>query len=82
MLVIFLDPVSIDLADPGNQRFAYDLKSSLVLNQVLKTFAEVGGNVEVLVVADAVGKRWLERLRPQARASSCRGSHRPWTRSA
>ncbi|HEV3081872.1 MAG TPA: VCBS repeat-containing protein, partial [Gemmataceae bacterium] len=55
MLVLWLDPVSLDLADPAGKRAIYDLKTNTVSNQQSRTFVEVGGNIEVFVLADVVG---------------------------
>ncbi len=56
MLILFLDPVSLSMVDPNGQRAVYDLQTNELVNNVPKTFVEVGGNVELLVVADAVGE--------------------------
>jgi hypothetical protein len=55
VLVIVLDPVSIDLADPQGKRATYDLQTNQVTNERNRTYVEVGGNVEVLVLADVAG---------------------------
>jgi hypothetical protein len=55
MLVLWLDPVSLDLVDPANKHAVYDLKTNTVSNQQSRTFVEVGGNIEVLVLADVAG---------------------------
>jgi hypothetical protein len=56
ILAIFLDPVSYglaSLADGG--RTVYNLQTDTLSNNLSKTFVEVGGNVELIVVADAAG---------------------------
>ena len=63
MLVIFLDPVSINLVDPEGRSFDYDLKSSLATslsNRLPRTFVEVGGNVEVVVIPNPRGTYRLQ----------------------
>jgi hypothetical protein len=55
MLVLWLDPVSLDLVDPANKHAVYDLKTNTVKNQQSRTFVEVSGNIEVLVLADVAG---------------------------
>jgi hypothetical protein len=54
-LIIWLDPVSIDLADPGGSRAVFNLQTNRVSNAVAKSFVEVGGNVQVMVMAAASG---------------------------
>jgi hypothetical protein len=55
ILVIFLDPMAFGVADANNRRVAYDLQTNTPVNQIPATFVEVGGNVEVVTVADAAG---------------------------
>jgi hypothetical protein len=55
LLVIFLDPVSIGLVDPQGASFVYDQQSGTVANQIPRAFVEVGGNVEVMVLAAPLG---------------------------
>ncbi len=54
-LIIWLDPVSIDLADPGGNRAVFNLQTNTVSNALPRTYVEVGGNVEVLVLAAVSG---------------------------
>jgi hypothetical protein len=54
-LILWFDPVSIDLADPRGDRAVYDLKSNQVNNNLARTFIEVGGNIEVMVLAGVQG---------------------------
>jgi hypothetical protein len=54
-LVLVVDPVSIDLADPQGNRVGYDLQKDALQNDVAKTYVEVGNNVELLVVANPTG---------------------------
>jgi hypothetical protein len=71
MLVLFLDPVSYglaSLASGGQQRAVYDLQTNTVANSLPKTFVEVGGNVEVIVVANAAGTYRLDLADVPARA--------------
>ncbi len=53
--VIWLDPVSIDLADAQGTRSVYNLQSSSVNNGMTRTYMETGGNVEVIVMAGLSG---------------------------
>jgi hypothetical protein len=54
-MVLVLDPVSLDLADPQGNRVTYDLQKNIVQNNETKTYVEVGNNVELLVVANPSG---------------------------
>lgn len=56
MLIVFLDPVSLDLVDPGNRRVTYSLQSNQVQRTLPNAFVEVGGNVEVVVVPNVNGR--------------------------
>jgi hypothetical protein len=51
-LVLALDPLSLNLVDSQNRRAVFDLKSNEVTNSQPKTYVQVGGNIEVVVVAD------------------------------
>ncbi len=56
ILAIFLDPVSYGLASLANGgRTVYNLQTDTLSNSLSKTFVEVGGNVELIVVANAAG---------------------------
>lgn len=55
LLVLFLDPVSISLVDPGGNSFVYDLRSNFVASTLPNTFVEVGGNVEIVVLPYPTG---------------------------
>ena len=50
MLIVFLDPVSLDLVDPGNNRVTFDLQTNDVERSIPNAFVEVGGNVEIVVI--------------------------------
>jgi len=54
-LVLWLDPVAIDLADAQGNRVVFDAQNNQVKSDLAKTYVEVGGNVELLVVANAAG---------------------------
>jgi hypothetical protein len=54
-LVLFLDPVSLSVADSQNRRAVFDQRTNQVTNTQPKTYVEVGGNIEVVVVADVAG---------------------------
>jgi hypothetical protein len=63
ILVLFLDPVSYglaSLANPDQPRAVYNLQTNTVASNLPKTFVEVGGNVEVIVVANAAGTYRLD----------------------
>src|SRR5205823_5112072 len=73
-LVIWLDPVSIDLEDPQGSRAVFDLQSNQVSSSLAKTFIEVGRNVEILVVAGAAGTFNLNIGDVQASAPGSNGA--------
>ncbi|MGD0389028.1 MAG: FG-GAP-like repeat-containing protein [Tepidisphaeraceae bacterium] len=50
LLVIFLDPVSLDLADPSGDHINYNLQSNALSNPVANAFVSVVSNVEVIVM--------------------------------
>jgi hypothetical protein len=54
-LVIVLDPVSIDLEAPDHTATTYNLQTAVTTNAISRTFLEVGGNVEVMVLASVAG---------------------------
>lgn len=54
-LVMFLDPVSLDLVDPGGQRINYQLQTGNLQNQVSGAFVSVASNVEVVVMPLGAG---------------------------
>ena len=56
MLIIFLDPVSLDLVDPGNNRVTFNLQTNQVQRTIPNAFVEVGGNVEIVVVPNVNGQ--------------------------
>lgn len=56
MLIVFLDPVSLDLVDPANNRVTFDLQTNEVERSIPNAFVEVGGNVEIVVVPNANGQ--------------------------
>lgn len=59
LLVLLLDPVSISLVDPEGKRFGYDLQKNTLANNLSNSFVEVGGNVELLVIAQPTGSYQL-----------------------
>jgi hypothetical protein len=67
-IVFILDPVSLDLEDPNNQRATYDLQSARFSNRIANTFFEVGGNVEVILIGGALGTYHLNLSDAQATA--------------
>jgi hypothetical protein len=60
MLIIFLDPVSLDLVDPGNNRVTFNLQTNQVARAIPNAFVEVGGNVEVVVIPNVNGRYRLD----------------------
>ena len=59
-LILWLDPVSIALADPNAARTTFSLQNNAVDNKIPSTFLEVGGSVEVMVVAATSGTYRLD----------------------
>ncbi len=55
LLVIWLDPVSINLADSEGARAVYTEGGRAVESGLRNTYVEVGGNMELVVVAAASG---------------------------
>jgi hypothetical protein len=55
LAIIFLDPLSFGLDDPDGRTFSYNLKDGSVVNGLRRTFVEVGGNVEVVVIPNPMG---------------------------
>jgi hypothetical protein len=54
--IIWLDPVSLDLQAPqGGERTSYSLASNKESSSLKRTYVEVGGNVEVVVLAGVSG---------------------------
>jgi hypothetical protein len=54
--VVWLDPVSLNLAAPReNRRTEYNLKTEQVTDTLSRTYVAVGGNVEVVVLAGVSG---------------------------
>lgn len=60
MLIVFLDPVSLDLVDPGNNRVTFDLQTNEVQRSIPNAFVEVGGNVEIVVIPNVNGQYRLD----------------------
>lgn len=60
MLIVFLDPVSLDLVDPGNNRVTFDLQTNEVERTIPNAFVEVGGNVEIVVIPNVNGQYRLD----------------------
>jgi hypothetical protein len=55
VMVIWLDPVSIDMADPQGARTTFNLRTNTVANNLTNAFIETGGNIEVMVLAGLTG---------------------------
>lgn len=60
VLALLLDPVSINLVDPQGKLVQYDLQTNSVVQNMPKTYVQVAGNIELIVVADAVGTYRLD----------------------
>jgi hypothetical protein len=60
MLIVFLDPVSLELVDPGNNRVTFDLQTNEVQRSIPNAFVEVGGNVEIVVIPNVNGQYRLD----------------------
>jgi hypothetical protein len=59
--IFWLDPVAIDLQTPQQgQQVSYNLSINQVKNNAAQTYVEVGGNVEVIVVAGVAGSFKLD----------------------
>jgi hypothetical protein len=56
LLVGIFDPVSFGLVDPDGRSFRYDLQTNTVGGGLPNAFVEVGGNVELIVIADPEAK--------------------------
>jgi hypothetical protein len=50
LLVLFLDPVSLNLADPSGNHVSYNLQTNALSNQSSDAFVSVTGNVELVVM--------------------------------
>ena len=50
MLVIWLDPVSFALADPGGSRITYDLRTDAFNARIPAAYVNVTGNIEVVAI--------------------------------
>lgn len=53
--ILWFDPVSLSLEDPQGARTVYDLQTNTVVSNTARTYIEVGGNVEVIVMAGVSG---------------------------
>jgi hypothetical protein len=71
-LVLWLDPVSIGLADPGANRTVFNQQTNVTQNNIGRTYVEVGGNVEVIVTAAVSGTYRLNvgDVQPTARGGA------------
>jgi hypothetical protein len=54
-LVVWFDPVSLDLQSAQGQGVSYSLATNALSSNLGQTFVSVGGNVEVVVTANAAG---------------------------
>ncbi len=53
--LIWLDPISLDVESPSGSAVSYSLASNAVANGLSQSYVDVGGNVEVVVLANATG---------------------------
>jgi len=56
LLVMFLDPVSLDLVDPEGTRIDYSLQTNSLSSQIPDSFVSVASNVEVVVLPIVPGQ--------------------------
>ena len=54
-LIVWFDPVSLDLQSAQGQGVSYSLATNALTSNLSQTFVSVGGNVEVVVTANAAG---------------------------
>jgi len=54
-LIVWFDPVSINLQSSQGQGVSYSLATNALASNLSQTFVSVGGNVEVVVTANAAG---------------------------
>jgi hypothetical protein len=54
-VIIWLDPVSIDLQSPQGVNLSYNLSNNALSNGLGSSFVSVGGNVETIVLENAAG---------------------------
>jgi hypothetical protein len=59
-LALFLDPVSLDLADPAGDHVSYSLGSGQFANGIPNAFVGVASNVELVVIPVASGEYRLK----------------------
>jgi hypothetical protein len=68
-LVLFLDPVSLNLADPEGNRINYNLQTNSLTNHSADTFVSVASNVEIVVLPIVPGEEFALNLSNVAAAS-------------
>lgn len=68
--VMLVDPTSLEVVAPGGPSLRYDLQSNSVDNNLTNAFAEVGGNLELIVLFNPRGDYQLNLadVSPNARA--------------
>jgi hypothetical protein len=54
-LIVWFDPVSLDLQSAQGKGVSYSLATNALASNLSQTFVSVGGNVEVVVTANAAG---------------------------
>ena len=55
LALIWLDPVSLDVQAPSGSAVSYNLANNAVANGLSESYVDVGGNVKVVVLANATG---------------------------
>ncbi len=55
ILLVMLDPLSIGLGDTEENHFGYDLQRNTLANSLPRSFVEVGGNIELIAIAQPTG---------------------------
>lgn len=68
LAVAFFDPTSIGLVAPDGATLNHDLGTNTFTSNLRQTFVEVGGNIELIVIANPVGEYELSLADVPARA--------------
>ncbi|MGE3242498.1 MAG: FG-GAP repeat domain-containing protein, partial [Pirellulales bacterium] len=68
LAVIPIDPTSIGLVAPDGASLTHDLRTNTLTSNLPQTFIEVGGNLELIVIANPVGNYELTLADVPARA--------------
>ena len=68
LAVVLVDPTSIGLVAPDGASLTHDLGTNTLVSNLPLTFVEVGGNLELIVIANPVGNYELSLADVPARA--------------